>query len=98
MKIIELINEGYKFVFGRNKHGLVRRYRCTDGPKKGRIVAKPATCSTSVSLKKSATAKKTRRTKGLIQDIKRSYRFKRPTTQRLIKINRNIAPTRKKIR
>jgi hypothetical protein len=95
MQVTEII-EGYKQVWGRGKKGLVRRYRCTDGPKKGRVVAKPSTCGTGLGQQKSVNLKTTRRTKGKAQSIKRSVTMKRPTSKRLQKINRGISPRRGK--
>lgn len=90
--LVEEIIEGYKQVWGRNKKGLVRRYRCTDGPKKGRVVAKPSTCATGTSQSRSQTLKRTRRTKGKAQALKRSITMKRPTTKRIQSINRSVRP------
>lgn len=95
MQVIDII-EGYKQVWGRSKKGLVRRYRCTDGPKKGRVVAKPSTCGTSVGQQKSANLKATRRTKGKAQGIKRSLTMKRPTSKRIQRMNKGISPRRGK--
>ena len=86
--IIAEIVEGFKTVWSRGKKGIVRKYRCTDGPKKGRVVAKPSTCSTGLNLRKSAKMKTTRRSKGTRQAIKRSLRFQHPTTIRLQNLNR----------
>jgi hypothetical protein len=47
MRIDELLSEGFSQVWARNKSGPVRRYKCTNGPKTGRVVAKPATCNTA---------------------------------------------------
>lgn len=96
--LVEDIVEGYKQVWGRSKKGLVRRYRCTDGPKKGRVVAKASTCGTRVGQKKSLKLKTTRRTKGKSQAVKRSVTMKRPTSKRLTRLNRNIKPRRRKSR
>ncbi len=93
--LVEEIIEGYKQVWGRNSKGLVRRYRCTDGPKKGRVVAKPSTCSTATSQSKSTTLKKTRRTKGKAQAVKRSVTMKRPTTKRIQRVNKAVRPRRR---
>lgn len=95
MKVVE-ITEGYKQVWGRGSKGLVRRYRCTDGPKKGRVVAKPTTCLTITNPKKSITLKKTRKTKGQKQDLKRSLRMKHPTSIRLKRINKSLKPRHKR--
>ena len=45
MKIAEL-TEGVVQIWGRNKGKLVRKYRCTSGQRKGRIVAKPVSVPT----------------------------------------------------
>jgi hypothetical protein len=97
MQVVEII-EGYTQVWGRSKKGVVRRYRCTDGPKKGRVVAKPSTCGTRVNQKKSLQLKNTRRTKGKSQSIKRAATMKRPTTSRIQKLNKGITPRRGKSR
>lgn len=94
--LVEEIVEGYKQVWGRSKKGVVRRYRCTDGPKSGRVVAKPSTCGTAINQQRSVNLKKTRRTQGKAQAIKRSMTMKRPTTKRIQKINKNLRPTRRR--
>jgi len=91
--------EGVATVFGTNKGKTVRKYRCTSGSRKGRIVAKPATCTAPKNMKASNTLKKTRRSRGSSIDIKRS-RTKRtnPSTQRLSRINtgrRTIRPKKR---
>ena len=58
MKISE-ITEGT--VFARSGSGNVTmKYRCDSGPRKGRIVAKPADCGAAVDVAKRAQMKKTR--------------------------------------
>jgi hypothetical protein len=93
MKLVELF-ENYTAVWGRNSKGVVRKYRCTSGPKKGRVVAKASTCSTPVSQSKSVTMKKTRRTQARKQALRRYYTMRRPTSQKLQKLNR-IRPRRR---
>jgi hypothetical protein len=95
MKISEILSEGYTQIWGRSKHGPVRRYRCTSGQKTGRIVSKPATCSSPINQKKSATFKKTRRARKAHQAVKRSITMRRPQYKRIVKINKGI---RKKTR
>lgn len=97
MKIVE-ITEGYKQVWGRSKKGLVRRYRCTDGSKKGRVVAKPSTCTSATSQKKSTTMKKTRRSFSSRQALRRSQRMKHPTSMRIKSANKRnrIKPKRRR--
>tara|TARA_B110000503_G_C7001057_1_gene351558 strand:- start:134 stop:427 length:294 start_codon:yes stop_codon:yes gene_type:complete len=88
--IVKEILEGFKQVWARGKKGLVRKYRCTDGAKKGRTVAKPSTCATAVSQKKSVTLAKTRRTKGASQEVKRSKTMHRPTSKRVRSANKRL--------
>jgi hypothetical protein len=95
MKITE-ITEGYKQVWGRGSKGLVRKYRCTDGSKKGRVVAKPSTCLTFTNPKKSINLKKTRITKGKKQALKRSLKMKHPTSIRLKRLNKSLKPRHKR--
>ena len=72
--LISDITEGVTQIWGRNKGKIVRKYRCTTGSRKGRIVASPSTCNapkrvkSSIAMKKakrrgSAIAVKTKRTK-----------------------------------
>lgn len=92
--------EGVTTVFGTSKGKTVRKYRCTSGSRKGRVVAKAATCNAPKNMKASNTLKKTRRTKGSSIDIKRR-RTKRtsPSTRRLKKLNtgrRTIRPSKRR--
>lgn len=88
MLLRELFSEGVVTVFGTEKGKTVRKYRCTSGSRKGRIVAKAATCTAAKNMGSSNTLKKTRRSKGSAIDIKRS-RTKRtnPSSQRLSRFN-----------
>lgn len=99
------IFEGVATVFGHGKGSgtkghTVRKYRCTSGPRKGRVVAKAATCNAPKNVKASQTLKRTRRSKGRTIDIKRSRTGRTsPTTQKLKRLNvgrRTIRPTKRK--
>lgn len=94
--LVEEVVEGYKQVWARDKTGVKRKYRCTSGQKKGRVVAKPSTCSTPVKQGKSIRAKKTRRHKSTSQAIKRGMTIKRPTSKRVTRLNKSS--NRKRIR
>ena len=68
MKIVELLEAG-KFIFGRgggkggsHKGKVTRKFRCTSGPRKGRIVAQLSTCHAPVNVqaKKTMTVTRTR--------------------------------------
>ena len=92
------LDEGVMTVFGHSKSKgtkghTVRKYRCTSGSRKGRVVAKPSTCTAPKNIKSSNTLKKTRRAKGKTIDIKRSRTVRTsPTTQKLKRINKRIRP------
>lgn len=89
--LVEEILEGYIQAWGRLPGGkMVRRYRCTSGKKKGRVVAKPTTCSTAVGQKASVTMKKTRRSRSRTQATKRELRMKHPTSKRIIQANKSL--------
>lgn len=63
MKIVE-ITEGTTPVFAKSGNRSVRKYRCTSGSRKGRVVAKASTCSAPKNIKASQTLKKTKASKG----------------------------------
>jgi hypothetical protein len=99
MLLRELI-EGVTTIFGKRGSKVVRKYRCTTGSRKGRVVAKAATCSAPLNTKASRTLKKTRRSKGKSISIK-STRTKRtnPASQKLKRLNvgrRRIKPTKRR--
>lgn len=84
----EEILEGVTTIFGKKGNKTVRKYRCTSGSRKGRIVAKPSTCTAPKNAKAAQTLKKTRRSKGKTLDLKRS-RTKRtnPASRKLARLN-----------
>lgn len=92
MKISELL-EGISTVLGHGKSNsttghTVRKYRCTTGPRKGRVVAKAATCNAPKNVKASQTLKRTRSAKGKSIDVKRSRTVRTsPTTQKIKRAN-----------
>ena len=63
MRITE-ITEGITTIFGKKGNKTVRKYRCTRGSRKGRIVAQPSTCTAPRNVKASRTLKTTKRQKG----------------------------------
>jgi hypothetical protein len=88
MLVTEIV-EGFMQAWGRKPGGkMVRRYRCTSGKKKGRLVAKPSTCATAINPKKSAVLKRTKNIRGPAQTIKRKITMRRPTSKRVQAANR----------
>ncbi len=61
------ITEGVSQIFRRQKGGAPKKgFRCTSGPRKGRIVAKPSTCFQKTDPVKSAKIRKKRQIKAKI--------------------------------
>jgi hypothetical protein len=61
------ITEGVSQIFRRQKGGKpTKGFRCTSGPRKGRIVAKPSTCFAKTDPQKSAKIRKKRQQKAAI--------------------------------
>ena len=71
MLIRELL-EGAIGIYGRSGNKTVRKYRCTSGSRKGRIVAKPSTCTAPRNVKASNTLKTTKRKKQSAMNVKSS--------------------------
>lgn len=90
------IEEGATTIFGKTGKKMSRKYRCTSGPRKGRIVAKASTCTAPLNVKKSAKMKATRRTKKSIQAV-RTARTKRtnPVSRRVAMTNKSRAKPRR---
>jgi len=96
--LIEEVTEGVALVYGKKGNKTTKKYRCTSGSRKGRIVAKPSTCTAPKKIGAAQTLKKTRRSKGKTIDIKRS-RTKRATSssRRIAAMNkaRKITPRKR---
>jgi hypothetical protein len=61
------IAEGVSQILRRAKKGTVKQgFRCSSGPRKGRIVAKPSTCFQKLDPKKGARIRAKRRAKAMI--------------------------------
>lgn len=96
MLIRELI-EGVTQIFGKSGGKVVRKYRCTSGSRKGRIVAKPSTCTAPKKMSASTAMKKTRRARSSQQAIRTSRTKKyNVASKRVAKINRSRTPSRRK--
>jgi hypothetical protein len=89
MFLRELI-EGATPVFGKRGNKMVRKYRCTSGSRKGRVVAKPTTCTAPKNVKASRTMKLTRAARGSSQ-AKKTARTKatNATSVRIRNVNKS---------
>lgn len=102
MKVAE-IKEGVIGIWGKTKGKLVRKYRCTSGTRKGRIVAKPATCNATKRVSSALNIKRAKAKKASVMQV-RSSRTKRASglSKRVAGANkpqsqaRYKKPTRKK--
>lgn len=90
MIVSEILTEGALQIMGRKGNKLVRKYRCTSGSRKGRIVADPATCNKPKRVKSSINIKKAKARRSSAMKVA-SARTKRArgSTQRLTRINRS---------
>lgn len=83
MKIQDITEAGtnaWKKIGSKN----VRKFRCTYGPRKGRVMSSPAACNAPINHKKSASLKKTKSKLGSTGQvrIKRTKTFD-PASKRL---------------
>jgi predicted metal-dependent peptidase len=87
MKIVEVTEA--KTAFGRKGKGIARKYRCTSGSRKGRIVAKPSTCHAPKQIKKSVTMKRTKARLGSSMKVKRRRTMKsNPRSKTIQRLNK----------
>lgn len=110
MKITEIVAESVVQIWSRSKGGqMVRKYRCTSGPRKGRIVANPATCTQPKKFSSMLAIKKAKARRGSSMNIKRSFTKRtHGSSMRLGRLNksragrhssrRGLSTARKKIR
>jgi len=96
MKIFEIITERVTQIWARSGNKTVRKYRCTSGSRKGRIVAKPSTCTAPKNFSKAQTLKRTKAKRGgvLKRFAQRSKKYN-PASKRLKTMNRR-SPVRKR--
>jgi len=80
-----------KMIYGRKGKQVVKKYRCTFGRKKGRIVSNPGVCSAPLDIKKRMTMKKMKARLGsrLVRKIKFNKRFN-PASKRVASMNKSL--------
>jgi hypothetical protein len=91
-----LLNEAYntvvteaKVVFAKRGQSVTRKFRCTVGPRKGRVVANPSQCAAPINLKKRFILKRTKAAKGARMN-KKAQRTKRlsPASRIVARLNK----------
>jgi hypothetical protein len=80
-----------KMIFGRSGKKVVKKYRCSFGRKKGRIVSNPSVCSAPLDIKKRFTMKKMKAKMGsrLQRKIKFAKKFN-PASRRVAALNKAL--------
>lgn len=94
------LTEAVTTVWGRKGSKTVRKYKCTSGSRKGRIVSKAGTCTAPINISKSKKFKQTKRRQATPIKIKsrRTKKFN-PASQRMPRINtRRKSSSRKSTR
>ena len=78
-----------RMVWKKSGNTVKRAYRCTSGPRKGRVVAKSAQCSMPIDIKKRFNFKKTKARLGnrMVRKSKRTKRYN-PASRRLRMLNK----------
>ena len=93
------ITEGATPIFGKTGGKVVRKFRCTSGSRKGRIVAKPETCNKPKRVQSSINIKRAKARRGSAMKIATARRKRAGgQSQRLARINRSGRRNLKNIR
>jgi hypothetical protein len=87
----EIIEEAAKRAYKRTGKQVKKMYRCTSGPKEGKVVSDPKLCMTRADPKKKRQGRKVMRTKGGV--IRRKARItKRTASSKLVsKLNKRLS-------
>jgi len=95
MQILE-ITENVTQIWARKGTKNVRKYRCTSGSRKGRIVAKPSTCTAPKNFGKAQTLKKTKAKRGgMMKHYSSRTKKYNKASKRLTTLNRRPSATRR---
>ena len=86
-----ILSEGAVRMFKRVGKKIIRKYRCTSGPKKGKPVSDPSKCATRIDPKKSREGRKRMR-KGKATRKRKSKITKRTTLSKMVsRLNKNLS-------
>lgn len=87
MKTYEIIAE--KLVWAKAGNRAVRKYRCSSGSRRGRVVAQAAACFSPIDIKKRLSMKKTKAKIGS-KMVRKAQKTKRtnPISRRIRSMNR----------
>jgi hypothetical protein len=87
----KVLTEGAKRAYAKKGGKVVKKYRCTSGPKKGKIVSDPKTCATRKDPKKKRIGKKVRREKGGLLKRKTAQSKKKSVSKLVTKLNKRLS-------
>lgn len=78
-----------QLVWARKGNNVVKKYRCTSGPRKGRVVSTPSQCNAPIDIKKRITFKKTKSKLGgrMARKARKTKRLN-PASRRLRVLNK----------
>lgn len=78
-----------KLVYGKRGNKVVRKFRCTVGKRKGRVVSEPSQCAKPIDLKKRFSLKKTKARLGgrMAKKAQRTKKFN-PASRILRQLNK----------
>lgn len=81
-----------KIVFSRVGDKIVKKYRCTKGRRKGRVVSSPQQCNAPIDMKRRMQMRKLQRSKGKVMS-KRRERTKRinPISRQVARLNKILS-------
>ena len=94
---MKFLNEAYntviveaKIVFAKRGNSVAKKFRCTVGKRKGRVVANPQQCSAPIDIKKRFVMKRTKASKGA-RMLKKAQRTKRtnPASKIVARLNKS---------
>jgi len=91
----EIINEGAMRAVKRQGGKIVKKYRCTSGPKQGMIVSDPKTCMQRKDPKRKRIGKKVMREKGGVIRRKTSITKRSATSKMIQRTNARLSGNRK---
>lgn len=85
------LTEGAKLAWARVGNKVVKKYRCSSGPRQGRIVSNPTQCNKPMDLKKRLKFRQTKLAKGA-RMARKSKRTKRrnPASLRIQRMNKGM--------
>lgn len=81
-----------KLIYSRTGDKIVRKYRCTTGKRKGKVVSTPQQCAAPFDIKKRIRMKKLQRQKGKQMAIRRERtKDYNPLSRQVARLNKIIS-------